>query len=121
MLKSAKELLDQFPNIKFKMAIASKMIKKELEMKNTELPIEFIHDSRALIAEAHASIVASGTVSLEHALIGTPCVVVYKLSKLSYALASLVVKKEIQENCHGFIALPNILAKKRNLLGVFTK
>ena len=112
MLKSAKELLDQFPNIKFKMAIASKMIKKELEMKNTGVPIEFIHDSRALIAEAHASIVASGTVSLEHALIGTPCVVVYKLSKLSYALASLVVKKKIQENCHGFIALPNILAKK---------
>ena len=28
MLKSAEELLDQFPNIKFKMAIASKMIEK---------------------------------------------------------------------------------------------
>ena len=112
MLEAAKQLTYRFPQITFKMAVASKKIEAELDIRRSDVPIEFVHDSRALIAEAHASMVASGTVSLEHALIGTPCVVMYQFSKVSFALATLLIKKKIEENCSGFMALPNILAKK---------
>ena len=72
MLDAAKQLHAQFPKLTFKMAVASKKIEAELDIRYSGVPIEFVYDSRALIAEAHASMVASGTVSLEHALIGTP-------------------------------------------------
>jgi lipid-A-disaccharide synthase len=114
MLEVAKELRKRDPNLTFKLAVASKkmgeMIQKELKV--APLDITLCEDSRQVIAEAHTSLVASGTVSLEHALVGTPCVVVYKFSRISYWLARWLVLKKLQDNCHGFIALPNILAKK---------
>ena len=75
MLDAATQLHAQFPKITLKWPLHQK-IEAELDIRCSEVPIEFMHDSRALIAEAHASMVASGTVSLEHALIGTPCVVI---------------------------------------------
>ncbi|MGC6366826.1 MAG: lipid-A-disaccharide synthase [Candidatus Marinamargulisbacteria bacterium] len=112
MLDAAKQLHAQFPKLTFKMAVASKKIEAELDIRYSGVPVEFVYDSRALIAEAHASMVASGTVSLEHALIGTPCVVVYQFSWISFQVARWLVMKKIEENCSGFMALPNILAKK---------
>ena len=112
MLEAAEQLHAQFPKLTFKMAVASKKIEAELNISRSEVPIEFVHDSRALIAEVHASMVASGTVSLEHALIGSPCVVMYQFSWVSFQVARWLVMKKIEENCSGFMALPNILAKK---------
>jgi len=114
MLEVAEELRAKNPNLTFKLAVASKKMGEMIqhEMKGYPFEIELCEDSRQVIAEAHASLVASGTVSLEHALVGTPCVVVYKFSRVSYWLARWLVLKKLQENCHGFIALPNILAKK---------
>jgi lipid-A-disaccharide synthase len=51
-----------------------------------------VHDARAVLFHARASIVASGTATVEAALIGNPFLVVYKLSKISYAVAKRVVK-----------------------------
>lgn len=58
------------------------------------------HDA---LAASDAAIVASGTATLEAAIIGTPQVVVYRLSWLTYRLAKRLVRIR-------HIALPNIVA-----------
>jgi lipid-A-disaccharide synthase len=109
MIATSKILKERFPESRFKLAIASPAMADLIipSLKNTH--IEHTSNSRQLISEATLSLVASGTVSLEHAIIGTPCIVMYKFSPISYAIAALIVLKKLQENCGGFMALPNIL------------
>jgi lipid-A-disaccharide synthase len=51
------------------------------------------------------AVIASGTATLEAALIGTPMLIVYKLSTLSFMLAKLLVGLE-------YVGLPNIVAEE---------
>ncbi len=53
-----------------------------------------------------AAVVASGTATLETAIIGTPMVIIYKMSGLSYGIGRALVDVE-------FIGLPNIIAGKK--------
>jgi lipid-A-disaccharide synthase len=46
-----------------------------------------VSDARAVLYHARGSVVASGTATVEAALLGNPFVVVYRLSKVSYAIA----------------------------------
>jgi lipid-A-disaccharide synthase len=59
--------------------------------------------SRIALAAADCAIVASGTATLEAALAGTPSVVGYKVSWLTYTLARWLVRTP-------FVAMPNLLA-----------
>ena len=65
-----------------------------------------IHDARAALFHARASIVASGTATVEAALIGNPFVVVYRVSPLTYAIARRMVKVP-------HVAMANLIAGKR--------
>ncbi len=68
--------------------------------------IRVINDRTAeVVASAEAIAVASGTATLEAALLGTPMVVFYKLSTLTVFFAKLLVKVE-------FISLVNLLSGK---------
>lgn len=60
-----------------------------------------------LLANAKAAIVASGTATLEAAMIGTPQVVCYAGSELSYIIA-----KQLISGIH-FISLPNLIMDKQ--------
>jgi len=51
------------------------------------------------------AIIASGSATMEAAILGTPTIVIYKISKLSYIIAKLLVKSK-------YISLPNIIAGK---------
>jgi len=62
--------------------------------------------SRAALLHARASIVASGTATVEAALIGNPFVVVYRVSPLTYAIAKRVVTVP-------HVAMANLIAGKR--------
>jgi lipid-A-disaccharide synthase len=53
--------------------------------------VTVVPDARATLHHARASIVASGTATVEAALAGNPFVVVYRLSALSYAVAERMV------------------------------
>jgi lipid-A-disaccharide synthase len=69
-------------------------------------PVTFVRDARAALHHARASIVASGTATVEAALIGNPFVVVYRVSPLTYAIAKRVVKVP-------HVAMVNLVAEKR--------
>ena len=60
---------------------------------------------KALTA-SDAAIVASGTATLETALIGAPMVIIYKVSALSYAIGKALIDME-------FYGLPNIVAGRK--------
>jgi lipid-A-disaccharide synthase len=57
------------------------------------------------LAYCDIAIAASGSVTLEAAILRTPTIVIYKISALSYVLAKILVKIN-------FISLPNIIAGK---------
>jgi lipid-A-disaccharide synthase len=70
------------------------------------LPVKLVEDARAALYHARASIVASGTATVEAALIGNPFVVVYRVSKITYAIAKRIVKVP-------HVAMANLIADKR--------
>ncbi len=58
------------------------------------LPLPYIHlvaDAREALFHARASVVASGTATVQAALIGNPFVVIYKVSALTFKLAKSLV------------------------------
>jgi lipid-A-disaccharide synthase len=67
---------------------------------NVRLVRGMAHDC---LAHSDAALVASGSATLEAALLGTPTIVIYKVSILSYIVARLVIKVR-------HISLPNLIA-----------
>ena len=65
-----------------------------------------VNDARAALHHARGSMVASGTATVEAALLGNPFVVVYRLSKLSYAIARRFVTVP-------HVAMANLIAGRR--------
>lgn len=82
--------------------LAQTIIKK----RGAGLPIRLTDDARAALKHARIAIVASGTATVEAALIGNPFVVVYRVSALTYAIARQVVKVP-------HVAMANLIAGKR--------
>jgi lipid-A-disaccharide synthase len=68
--------------------------------------IQVVHDARAVLLHARASIVASGTATVEAALIGNPFVVVYRVSRITYAVAQRVIRV-------AHVAMVNLIAGRR--------
>ena len=72
----------------------------------SDLTIRLVDDARAALFHARASVVASGTATVDAALIGNPFVVVYRVSALTYAIAKRVVEVP-------HVAMANLIAGKR--------
>lgn len=60
--------------------------------RGTTRSVEPVRDARAALRHARAAVVASGTATVEAALMGTPFVVVYRVSPLTYLLGRPLVK-----------------------------
>ena len=61
-------------------------------------------DTYSIIAASDLALVASGTATLETALLGCPMVIAYKMSSITYSLARMLVRGV------DYIGMPNILA-----------
>ncbi len=83
-----------------------KSVRRLLDRKGAGLSIHLANDAREALFHARASVVASGTATVEAALIGNPFVVVYRVSPLTYAIAKRVVTVP-------HVAMPNLIAGDR--------
>ncbi len=72
----------------------------------SNLTVRLADEAQAALFHARASIVASGTATVEAALIGNPFVVVYRVSQVTYAIAKRVVTVP-------HVAMVNLIAGKR--------
>jgi lipid-A-disaccharide synthase len=109
-LKTAQRCYQQNPKLVFVVA----MVNQEREQQflqltkqiTPDLPLQLVRgQSRQVMAAANVVLLASGTATLEAMLLKKPMVVAYRMSKLSYWMAKLLIKVD-------YIALPNLLAKK---------
>ena len=97
---------DHFPKYQFVIAGAPGRTLKDYSeiIKNISIPVIF-NKTYNLVKLSKACIVASGTATLETALLGTPQIVCYKSSFISYLIARLFIKLK-------FICLVNIIMNK---------
>ena len=71
-----------------------------------EVPMPIAHgDAYNVVAAADAAVVASGTATVETALLGCPLVIVYRLAPLTYWIARRLVDVP-------FIGMPNIILER---------
>jgi lipid-A-disaccharide synthase len=80
-------------------------VRRLVDLHGSGLTVKLIDEARATLMHARASIVASGTATVEAALAGNPFVVVYRVSPLTYAIAKQVVKVP-------HVAMVNLIAGK---------
>ena len=64
------------------------------------------HDTYNVIYAADVALVASGTATMETALLGRPMVIMYRVAPLTYALARLMVRVD-------YIGMPNIILGRK--------
>jgi len=106
MLDMAAILVDMIPKVHFLVPLAPTISREQIDpyLKGRNLPLTVVTDSTHEVIRACEMIVAaSGTVTLEAAIIGTPLVVVYKVNPLTYWLGKRLVKVN-------HVALANIIA-----------
>ena len=108
-VETALKIAQQQPNIRFLVPLVSRETRKQFETalyrcggENLPLTILFGHAHEA-IAASNVVLVASGTATLETALLKRPMVITYKVSKLTWKLAK-------RKAYLPYVGLPNILA-----------
>lgn len=104
MLDVAGEIERIAPGVQFMLPTISRIVEALLP---SGMGIRVVYDETSSgINAADAAIAASGTVTLETALLGTPSVVVYRVSVLTYLIVKLLIKLP-------YIGLINIVGRKR--------
>jgi lipid-A-disaccharide synthase len=110
-IETAKLLLERQPQLQFLVPLVSRETRLQFEtalwkLKADELPftLMFGHATDA-VAASDAVLVASGTATLETALVGRPMVIAYKISPWSWRLMRHM-------GYLPWIGLPNILARR---------
>jgi len=95
LLLAAEKLSKVHTNLTFILPLATTLTIKEIEpyLAQTTLNIKIINENHYdALAACDAVMVASGTATLEIALLGIPMVIIYKSSRISFALAKRLVK-----------------------------
>lgn len=108
-IETAKELLKNFPLARFLIPLATRETRAQFEaaqwkLNAQDLPLQILfgHANFALAA-ADVALVASGTATLEAALLRCPHVIAYRMSPATYRL--------MKKKAHlPYVGLPNILA-----------
>ncbi len=109
-LSAAREIQSSRPDLQLVIPCVNrdreKQVRGLVEALDVALPVTIVRGrSREVMAAADVVLLASGTATLEAMLLKKPMVVGYRLSNVSYALVSRLVKVP-------HVALPNLLAGK---------
>lgn len=112
MIEAARLLLQTKPGLRFHVAAASEGLAREMsEMLRSEQSEDrqaiaiVVGQTPALMQQAWAGIVASGSATLEAAYFQMPFVLIYKVAWPTYIAARLVVNVD-------YLGMPNLLADK---------
>ena len=81
------------------------IVRKRWGVGESPAQITIMRDARSALAQARAAVVASGTATVEAAVIGTPFVMVYRVAASTYAVGRRMVKVP-------FYAMPNLIAQR---------
>ena len=95
LLEAAGRIAARIPEVTFFLPVASTAPASEIRsrVRASGLPVRVtLHGRRAGLAACRAAVVASGTATLETALLGVPMVIVYRMAPLSYVLARRLVR-----------------------------
>jgi len=109
LLESGQELEKRLGKLNFILPLASSIDMEQIEphIKQSGLSIQVIQNqTHDAITACDAVITASGTATLEIALLGVPMAIVYRVNGLSFAIARRLMKIP-------YIGLANIVAGKR--------
>jgi len=108
MLRAASILRSRFPEIQFVLPLAPTVTSDFIDsfLKKSPAPVT-IADGNVydILRASDAAIVTSGTATLETGLMAVPMVIVYRMSRLSFFIARLIIKVS-------HIGLVNIVAGK---------
>src|SRR5712691_823085 len=94
------------PDVQFVAAVAASLAASPVREAFGDRPVTVVHDrTHAALSAATAAVVASGTATVEAALLGTPMVVVYRLSPWTYRLGRRFVRVP-------YYAMVNLIAER---------
>ena len=110
MLEAAQILLKRIKNAKFIISLATDVAKKHVEeiveKHKASAEFELVADGvEKVLGQSRFVVAASGTVTLETAISGTPMLIIYKVSPVSYWLGRAVIRVKN-------IGLVNLIAGK---------
>lgn len=108
MMSASEILVKKMPGTQFVLPLAETLDLESVEkiLGQYSVPVRIVHhDTLDAMACSDLVIVASGTATLEAALLGKPMVIVYKVSPVSYYIGKRIIKVE-------HIGLANLIAGK---------
>ena len=111
MIAAARQLSSSRPDIQFILPLAPTITRAEAERATAAgggaANVRVIeNDTYNAVAAATLAVVASGTATLETAIIGTPLIVVYKASQLNWRLFRPLINVP-------FVGMPNLIAGRK--------
>jgi len=89
MLESARKLRREY---EYLVPLASTLPREWMAQLISSAGVHLVNDARVALMHSRAAVVASGTATVEAALIATPFIVVYRVSRLSYAIGKRLVR-----------------------------
>lgn len=111
MLQSSKTILERYSNAVVELSIAPTVNESRVlkYVSDSGLDVRlYTGDASALMSRCFCGVVASGTATLEAALIGMPMVIVYKVSRLTAAVYQRLITVSS-------VGLPNIILGRRGV------
>lgn len=100
--KIVDRLKEIFPDYSFKISLL-----RNVKVHNPKFEVHK-GDVKDILKSSEGAFIASGTATLEAALIGVPFLILYKVSNITYFIAKLFVKVK-------YAGIPNILLKKEEI------
>ena len=124
LLKAAAQLVVAEPGTQFILAQASSIDDNLIQalLEHSPVPVRVAHDQASeVMALSDVLFIASGTATLQAAVVGTPMVLLYKTSPLTYRLARWLINVKwigLVNLVAGRSIVPDLIQEERRTSGV---